>query len=72
MSRGGSSVARVEGASFSSPPPPPPVGGEREGSEEEVKDKKKENETKKRKVFDWGNSESFSSEANSDGPENET
>ena len=66
------------------PSPPPVVGLDRdEASEEEdrVKDRDGDEERgdngskkrrKRRKVVDWGNSESVSSGANSDGPENGT
>ena len=71
----GLSVARVEGASFSSPSSPPVVGLDREASEEEVTHRGEENEDaskRRKKVVDWSNSESVSSGANSDGPENGT
>ena len=73
--------------SRSFPPPPlpssPPVGGldEDEASEEdrvkdrdgeEVKGDIKAKKRRKRKVVDWGTTETVSSGANSDGPENGT
>ena len=65
------------------PPPlpssPPVVGLDREASEEEVKDRDREEEkgdnkskNSKTEVVDRGSSESVSSGANSDGPENGT
>ena len=68
------------------PPPPPPwapvVGseGDEASEEDEVKDRDREEEKgdieskerNRRKVVDWGSSESVSSGANSDGPENGT
>ena len=64
------------------PPPlpssPPVVGLDRQASEEDrVKDREEEkgddeSKKRKRKVVDWGNSESVSSGANSHGPENGT
>ena len=66
------------------PSPPPVVGWDRdEASEEEevrVKDRDRDEERgdieskkrERRKVVDWGNSESVSSGVNSDGPENGT
>ena len=67
------------------PPPtlpssPPVVGLDREASEEDkVKDRDREEEkgdikskNRETKVVDWGNSETVSSGANSDGPENGT